>query len=186
MPRTEKMLKWTLLGMLLAGLAACSDMPDDKAATEAGPRPAAANVVSQPRTAAATASLPPATAARTADALIELERLYARALITKDRAFLESYYAPDFRGGNWMGFWTKSTMLKAVLDDRYSVKRMDLGNLQARIVGDVGIVQGVSDEVTSVNGRDTSGRWTFTDLFQWRDGRWQAIASQTSELRPGR
>lgn len=53
--------------------------------------------------------------------LIRLERQYVRALVSKDRAFLETCYAPDFRGGNWMGFWTKSTMLKAVLDDRYTV-----------------------------------------------------------------
>jgi hypothetical protein len=122
--------------------------------------------------------------ARARDELIGLERAYSNALITKDRAFLESYYAPDFRGGNWMGFWTKSTMLKAVLDDRYSVRSMNLSNLQVRIVGTIGIVQGVSTEVTRVNGKDTSGRWSFTDVFEFRDGRWIAIASHTSELKP--
>ncbi|HZH10608.1 MAG TPA: nuclear transport factor 2 family protein, partial [Microvirga sp.] len=116
--------------------------------------------------------------------LIGLEQAYSKALINKDRAFLESYYAPDFRGGNWMGFWTKSTMLKAVLDDRYSVQSMDLSNLQVRAVGTIGIVQGVSTEVTRVNGKDTSGRWSFTDVFEWRDGRWVTIASHTSELKP--
>jgi hypothetical protein len=116
--------------------------------------------------------------------LIRLEQAYSKALITKDRAFLEGYYAPDFRGGNWMGFWTKSTMLKAVLDDRYSVRSMDLGNLRVRIVGSIGIVQGVSTEVTRVNGKDTSGRWSFTDIFELRGERWVAIASHTSELKP--
>jgi hypothetical protein len=116
--------------------------------------------------------------------LIELEHNYSKALIAKERGFLDSYYAPDFRGGNWMGFWTKSTMLKAVLDDRYSVRSMDLSNLDVRILGTIGIVQGVSTEVTRVNGRDTSGRWSFTDVFEWRNGRWVAVASHTSELKP--
>jgi hypothetical protein len=123
---------------------------------------------------------------RAREELIQLEQAYSKALITKDREFLESYYAPDFRGGNWMGFWTKSTMLKAVLDDRYSVRSMDLSNLQVRIVGTIGIVQGASVEVTRVNGRDTSGRWTFTDIFEFRGKRWVAVASHTSELKPDR
>jgi hypothetical protein len=122
--------------------------------------------------------------ARSREELIRLEQAYSKSLITKDRAFLESYYASDFRGGNWMGFWTKSTMLKAVLDDRYSVQSMDLSNLQVRIVGTIGIVQGVSTEVTRVNGKDTSGRWSFTDVFEYRGDRWVTIASHTSELKP--
>lgn len=114
--------------------------------------------------------------------LIALERAYSDALIRGDRAFLESYYAPDWRGGNWLGFWTKATMLKAVLEARYEIRSMTLQNVQVRIVGDIGIVQGVSNEVTRVDGRDTSGRWTFTDVFERRSGRWMAIASHTSEL----
>jgi hypothetical protein len=117
--------------------------------------------------------------------LIRLEHTYAKALIAKDRAFLESYYAADFRGGNWMGFWTKSTMLKAILDDRYSIRSMSLSNIEVKITGTIGIVQGVSTEVTRVNGDDTSGRWTFTDVFELRGGRWLAVASHTSELKPG-
>jgi hypothetical protein len=116
--------------------------------------------------------------------LIRLEQAYSKALIAKDRPFLERYYASDFRGGNWMGFWTKSTMLKAVLDDRYSVRSMDLSNLQVKVVGTIGIVQGVSTEVTRVNGKDTSGRWSFTDVFEFRSSGWVAIASHTSELKP--
>jgi hypothetical protein len=75
-------------------------------------------------------------------------------------------------------------MLRAVLDDRYSVQSMSLSNLEVRTFGTIGMVQGVSTEVTRVNGRNTSGRWSFTDVFEWRDGRWLAVASHTSELKP--
>jgi ketosteroid isomerase-like protein len=115
--------------------------------------------------------------------LVALEYAYSQALIRRDRAFLESYYAADWRGGNWMGFWTKATMLKAVLGDRYLTKEVTLTNVRARVVGDIGIVQGVSQEVTSVDGRDTSGRWSFTDVFRKDDGQWKAIASHTSEVK---
>ena len=43
--------------------------------------------------------------------LIRLEREYARALVRKDRDFLMRFYASDWRGGNWRGFWSKATML---------------------------------------------------------------------------
>jgi hypothetical protein len=150
--------------------------------------PAPANAVAD--NAPAVAARPPAPAGAPARGSIEqqkkellaLERAYSDALIRGDRAFLEAYYAPDWRGGNWLGFWTKATMLKAVLEARYEVRSMTLQNVDVRIVGDVGIVQGVSNEVTRVDGRDTSGRWTFTDVFERRSGRWLAIGSHTSEL----
>lgn len=116
--------------------------------------------------------------------LIRLEREYARALMTKDRAFLMRFYAPDWRGGNWMGFWSKSTMLKSVLNARYVIKSMNVRDLKVRLMGDVAIVQGVDEEVTSVDGKDTSGKWAFTDVFHRRDGQWVAVASHTSEIKP--
>ena len=126
----------------------------------------------------------PADAARDQAALIRLEHDYARALMARDRAFLMRFYAPDWRGGNWMGFWSKSTMLKSVLGARYVIKRMDVRDLKVRVMGDVAIVQGVDEEVTSVDGKDTSGKWAFTDVFARRDGIWVAVAGHTSEVKP--
>jgi ketosteroid isomerase-like protein len=140
--------------------------------------PAAAPQVPPP------SSRTPAEAARDEAALIRLEQDYARALMNKDRAFLMRFYASDWRGGNWMGFWSKSTMLKSVLGARYVVRRMDVRDLKVRLMGDVAVVQGVDEEVTSVDGRDTSGKWAFTDVFARRDGQWVAVASHTSEVKP--
>ena len=167
--------RYMLLSCTLLLLSACSGTPEQ--------------VVQETQLRDAPTSGTPARGTSVADIeaqreeLIRLEQAYTKALITKDRPFLESYYAPDYRGGNWMGFWTKSTMLKAVLDDRYSVRSMDVSQLNVKIVGTIGIVQGVSTEVTRINGKDTSGRWGFTDVFEFRGGRWVAIASHTSELK---
>lgn len=128
----------------------------------------------------------PSVAASPADEaeLVRLQHAYARALVQKDREFLLRYYAPDWRGGNWTGFWTRSRMLSYVLDKRYVVKSMTVRDVEVRIMGSVAVVQGWDDEVTSMEGRDTSGRWGFTDVFEKRDGRWVAVASHTSEIRP--
>ncbi|HEX8240314.1 MAG TPA: nuclear transport factor 2 family protein [Allosphingosinicella sp.] len=134
----------------------------------------------------AAAALPgrPADAARDEAELVRLERDYAVALARKDRAFLMRFYAPDWHGGNWMGFWTKSTMLKSVLNARYVVKSMNVRDLKVRVMGEVAVVQGVDEEVSSVDGKDTSGKWAFTDIFARRDGQWVAVASHTSEVKP--
>jgi hypothetical protein len=163
-------------------LAGCDsdDAPDggNAAATAPSPPPAAAVPADAP-------AVPQARDAQADEAaLIELEQDYAKALIAKDRAFLMRFYASDWRGGNWMGFWTKSTMLKSVLSERYVVKSMNVRDLKVRVLGDTAIVQGVDEEVTSVDGKDTSGKWAFTDIFARRDGGWQAIASHTSEIKP--
>ncbi len=53
--------------------------------------------------------------------------------------------------------------------------------LDIRLYGDVGIANGtvmMSDE----NGKET-GRNVFTDVFAYRDGRWQAINGQETDVR---
>lgn len=114
--------------------------------------------------------------------LIKLEQDYARALVAKDINFLRSFFAPDWRGGNWLGFFTKSTLLRRLQDRRYVIKSMNVRDLRVRVLGNIAVVQGVDEEVTSMSGRDTSGVWGFTDVFARRGGRWVAIASQTTEI----
>jgi len=164
-----------LLGpfLLLSGCGAEAPSSDDSAESRAAASPASTPLPKQP-----------ADPARDEAELIGLERDYARALMAKDRAFLMRFYASDWRGGNWMGFWSKATMIKSVLNARYVVKSMDVRDLKIRLMGDVAVVQGVDEEVTSVDGRDTSGKWAFTDVFARRDGVWVAVASHTSEIKP--
>ena len=166
--------------VFLAGLVSACDPDSAPVAGDAAvptPAPAAAAPIE------AGSAVPRDPAADEAE-LIRLEQDYAKALIAKDRDFLMRFYASDWRGGNWMGFWTKSTMLKSVLNARYVVKSMKVRDLKVRVMGDVAVVQGVDEEVTSVDGKDTSGKWAFTDVFAHRGGTWQAIASHTSEIKP--
>ena len=114
--------------------------------------------------------------------LVALEQAYARALVTRDVAFLKSYYAPDWRGGDWMGFASKTNILNLLKSGRYVIRSMTLRDVRVRVLGDVAIVQGLDDEVTSMHGRDTSGTWGWTDVFQRRGGRWLCVASQTTRV----
>jgi ketosteroid isomerase-like protein len=177
-----KRIAWKAMGvaLLVHFLAACgpSEEAQERVASSVAARKASGQPSPTERAALAADQTPDESE------LIRLERAYADALVKQDRAFLMRFYASDWRGGNWMGFWTKSDMLKSVLNKRYKIESMTVRDLKVRVLGDTALVQGVSDEVTSVDGKNTSGKWGFTDVFARRDGQWVAIASQTSEIKP--
>ena len=52
--------------------------------------------------------------------------------------------------------------------------------LQLRVYGDVGIVNGLV--VTTNKDGNTAGKTVFTDVFVYRDGRWQAINAQENAV----
>ena len=52
--------------------------------------------------------------------------------------------------------------------------------LQVRIYGDVGIVNGLV--VTANKNRNTVGKTVFTDIFVYRDGRYQAVNAQENAV----
>ena len=53
--------------------------------------------------------------------------------------------------------------------------------LQVRLYGNVGIASGI---VASSDGGDHVARSLFTDVFAFRDGRWQAVHAQETSLTP--
>lgn len=125
-----------------------------------------------------------ATPQRTADqdrqALIALENRWLKG--EHDASVLDPILAFDFIHPVVTGdFLTKAQHIY------YSIrhlapanlkKRFD--NLSVRIYGDVAIVNGIvvtSDE----HGKDVNGT-IFTDVFVYRDGRWQAINAQENKL----
>ena len=52
--------------------------------------------------------------------------------------------------------------------------------LQVRVYGDVGVVNGLV--VTTNKDGNTAGKTVFTDVFVYRDGRWQAINAQENAV----
>jgi hypothetical protein len=59
--------------------------------------------------------------------------------------------------------------------------------MRVRVYGDVGIVNGVvvtTDEKgpSRTGGDEEVNRTVFTDVFVWRDGRWQAVNAQENAV----
>ena len=130
--------------------------------------------------AAGAAAAPQRTAEKDREALVALENEWLRS--EHDAAALERILAPDFVHPVTTGdFLTKAQHIyysakyrpPANLKNRFE-------NLNVRLYGDVGVVNGIvvtSDE----RGRDVY-KTVFTDVFAYREGRWQAVNAQENRV----
>lgn len=97
---------------------------------------------------------------------------------------LERIYAPDFwhivADGQMFSGRDEIEYLKTHPQAKQDESRRKFEDVKVRFYGDIGIVTGrtvVTDEKGAVV-RKTS----FTDVFCWRDGRWQAVNGQETAV----
>ena len=119
-------------------------------------------------------------AARDRQTLIDLENdwLNANDAQTLDRILASDFVHPVFTGD----FLTKAQHIDwFTTHPRPANLKPRFERLDIRLYGDVGIANGMvvtSDE----NGKEI-GRNVFTDVFSYRNGRWQAINGQETDVR---
>jgi len=54
--------------------------------------------------------------------------------------------------------------------------------MKVRQFGETAVVTGMNEEKSQIKGKETSGRYVWTDVFVNRKGHWQAVASQVSRV----
>jgi ketosteroid isomerase-like protein len=114
----------------------------------------------------------------TEQALMQMERDWTAAALKKDTATLDKILADDWAGQNPAGVATKGETLADLKSGDAKLESETLGDMKVRVFGDTAVVTGSDDEKSSYKGKDTSGHYTWTDVFVKRHGRWQAVASQ--------
>ncbi len=106
--------------------------------------------------------------------LLALENQWLK--VEDDPDALESILAPDFLHVVAAGIITKkeqlSYMRKHPSAKQSSEKHFE--NMHARVYGTVGIVNGI----VVAKEEATTRRTLFTDVFAYRDGKWQAVSAQ--------
>jgi ketosteroid isomerase-like protein len=116
--------------------------------------------------------------------LIDLESAWAKAMVQKDAATVASFVADDWMGQNDSGkVEDKTHLIDALKSGKMSATSMTNRDVHVRIMRGMAIVQGAEDEKSSFKGKDTSGAYTWIDVFVKRDGKWQAIASQYTKVK---
>jgi ketosteroid isomerase-like protein len=124
-------------------------------------------------------------AASAEQTLKNLQGQWLEAIKNRDKAALNRILADGFIFTDDEGtIFNKAQYIEAVMQvikiDSYTVDEMTV-----RVYGDTGIVSARLIGKVSVDGKDASGTFRFTDTFARRLGRWQSVASQDTRMAAG-
>lgn len=116
---------------------------------------------------------------KTEAAVLELERHWADALTHKDADAVACILADEFEDADVDGsVHTRSEALGKISQRKPWTNR--LTEMRAHVEGNFGFVRGLN-EILDADGKVVA-RVRFTDIFTYRDGRWQAIAGHETLL----
>jgi ketosteroid isomerase-like protein len=111
----------------------------------------------------------------------QLEHDLADAIKAGDAGKISQIVADDWAGVDYSGNKaTKQSFLEDVKAGRDKVESVEFGPMDVKVLGNVAIVQGSDTEKSLTNGKDTSGKWVWMDVFAKRDGAWVAVRSQSA------
>ena len=137
--------------------------------------------------AAALAALATPAAARApapADPIKAAEQAWVNAMIAKDARALRRILAPDWTGQNDSGkVADRAEMIANYTSGKSVITALKLRDMKVRYSGNMAVIQGSDDETSTWNGKDSSGAYTWTDIFERRGGRWLAVASQVTQVK---
>jgi ketosteroid isomerase-like protein len=115
--------------------------------------------------------------------LIQMEHEWSQADMQKDAAALNRILAEDWIGIDFEGtVLTKAQALRGISSDSATLESTVLRDMKVRVYGNTGIVTGTDTEKGEYHGKDSSGKYLWTDVFVRRNGRWQAVSSQSTKL----
>jgi hypothetical protein len=108
-----------------------------------------------------------------AKTLLQMERDWSQAGIkrdskTMDRILADDWVSTDFHGKSV----TKAQALSELQSATAPAQPIELGDMKVKVFGNAAVVSGT----------DASGKYAWMDVFVKRDGRWQAVASQSAKI----
>jgi ketosteroid isomerase-like protein len=114
--------------------------------------------------------------------LMQMERDWGAAEIKKDYAAVERILADDWVGIDYSGnIVDKAQAIEDLKSGTSALTSEELGPMTVRVFGNTAVVTGSDDEKSIDRGKDSSGKYVWTDVFVLRNGRWQAVASQSTK-----
>jgi ketosteroid isomerase-like protein len=114
----------------------------------------------------------------------QLEHEWVDAAKANDMEKLGQILADDWTGISPDGEkMNKQAYLDMYKSGKSKVESIDLGSMDVKIIGTVAVVQGTDKEKSTLDGKDSSGKYAWMDVFAKRDGKWVAIRSQTAKAK---
>jgi ketosteroid isomerase-like protein len=117
--------------------------------------------------------------------ILKLEHDWNVATQKKDKAFMEKLYADEYLGTDPLGStYTKSQDLATTTGGEFDLKSFELSDLKVHVYGDTAVVTGANAMKAVFKGKPIDGTFRFTDVFVKKNGRWQVVASQGTQVAP--
>jgi ketosteroid isomerase-like protein len=135
--------------------------------------------IARPQTPAA-----PAKAPSVSDAIKQLEHDWYEASKAGDADKLSAIIADDWVSIEFDGTkMTKKSLLADMKSGAEKMESFEVGPIDVKVMGNVAVAQGSDTEKSTTNGKDTSGKWVWMDVFVKRGDKWVAVRSQAAMVK---
>jgi len=113
-----------------------------------------------------------------------IEQKWIDAYMKGDPAFIKDLEADDYTIVEPDGaVSTKAQDVKAVTDKTFVLKSATMSDVKCRMLGDnYAVVTAMLKMSGTDDGKDFSGDYRGTDVFEKKNGKWQAVASQLTKV----
>jgi uncharacterized protein (TIGR02246 family) len=126
---------------------------------------------------------PPAKGPSVAETVKQIEHDWVDAAIAGNADKVSEILADDWIGVGYDG--TKETKQKHLADMKTGTAKLasfEFGPMDVKVLGSVAVVQGSNTEKnTASDGKESSGKFAWMDVFVKRDGKWVIVRSQSTE-----
>ena len=115
--------------------------------------------------------------------LKQLEMDWVTAMKDGNTAKLNEIIADDWVGINFDGSkGTKQEYVNEVKSGKEKIESSEIGPMDVKVLGNVAVVQGSDTEKSTYDGKDSSGKYAWMDVYVKRGGKWQAVRSQVAKV----
>jgi len=118
------------------------------------------------------------------ETLMTIERELGDALTQGNSPLLESYLADTFVFTSPNGYMlSKTQVIGDVKSGSLKMESSKREDMKVQIYGNTAIVTYSSTDKGAFKGRDISGQYRWTDVFENRNGQWRLISEQGTPIR---
>jgi ketosteroid isomerase-like protein len=109
------------------------------------------------------------------EALLQIERDWLNAALNKDKDTLDRILADDFVSNTEQGVRNKRQAIARDMSTALKFESAEHSDLRPMVFGDTAVVYGVTTVKGTERGKDISGKYRWTDVFERRDGSWKCV-----------
>jgi len=126
---------------------------------------------------------PPAKAPSVSDTLKQLEHDWVDAGKAGDADKLAQILGDDWVALGYAGAarQTKQGYVALVKSGAVKLESFEFGPMDVKVLGNVAVVLGSDTEKSTTNGKDSSGKYQWLDVFVKRGDKWVAVRSQNAK-----